>query len=359
MDNPKKNDRRISIVLNGKEALYRETEVDKQAKEELFNMQISATKEEQEHPEDFDWLLPSQQQSSAKVVDLGERRKGKKILADPYWDDGKSEASPKLPPTKRKKSPKFDFHSLPLGLIAIVLSAIIVGVSFGFMMLTIFTGEKPTTEFEASNVKDSPQAEAPVTTTANQIPTLGVEIIQGGAFSVVAKGQETAQMLKNKGFAAVLTNTTDPIYLFIGLGLDRDQATIVADQYKANGQDVYLKPYAVTANKQLKNQEQFLYLQSGVQLFQQLTQYSIHGLANTTKANNEVALAFESFTALGDPFKNNEIQHQHATAFKGALTNAYEKMQNFATSKDNVNLWQAQQYLLNGLIAYEELVKVL
>ncbi|UTW68946.1 hypothetical protein KHA80_17100 [Anaerobacillus sp. HL2] len=57
--------------------------------------------------------------------------------------------------------------------------------------------------------------------------------------------------MQDKGFAAVLTNTTDPVFLFIGLGLDKEQAAVVA-QYKANGQEVYLKPYAVGEVESLK-----------------------------------------------------------------------------------------------------------
>ncbi|UTW68944.1 hypothetical protein KHA80_17090 [Anaerobacillus sp. HL2] len=51
----KKDDRRISIVLNGKERRHDELDKDKQAYEGLLSEEITATKEE-ELKEDFEWV---------------------------------------------------------------------------------------------------------------------------------------------------------------------------------------------------------------------------------------------------------------------------------------------------------------
>ncbi|OIJ18375.1 hypothetical protein BKP45_12425 [Anaerobacillus alkalidiazotrophicus] len=370
MDNTKKNDRRISIVLNGQEKRYEELEKDKHAYEHLLEKEISATQEEDQKDE-FHWILPENEtnDSSPKIVDLGERRHNKKKLEGPFWDDGKSEQAPKLPPTKRKKKQKFDFKfkikDLPLGIIGIVMSAIIVGVSFGFMMLTIFTGDKP----QAMEVINPVQAteiatteiEAPEVVMNGQIPVLGVEIVQGGAFSLVDKATETAQSIQNKGFAAAITNTTEPIYLFIGLGIDREQANVLAEHYKANGQDVYVKPYAVTTSGTVDSQEQSLFLETSVDLYQQLILLSVNGLANGSSLVTDETLADlkatnEILVSLGNPFKDSE-QETLANDFQHALDNAYQSMLSFASSQESNNLWQVQQFLLDGMLAYEKLVK--
>ncbi|WP_169824105.1 SPOR domain-containing protein [Anaerobacillus alkalidiazotrophicus] len=370
LDNTKKNDRRISIVLNGQEKRYEELEKDKHAYEHLLEKEISATQEEDQKDE-FHWILPENEtnDSSPKIVDLGERRHNKKKLEGPFWDDGKSEQAPKLPPTKRKKKQKFDFKfkikDLPLGIIGIVMSAIIVGVSFGFMMLTIFTGDKP----QAMEVINPVQAteiatteiEAPEVVMNGQIPVLGVEIVQGGAFSLVDKATETAQSIQNKGFAAAITNTTEPIYLFIGLGIDREQANVLAEHYKANGQDVYVKPYAVTTSGTVDSQEQSLFLETSVDLYQQLILLSVNGLANGSSLVTDETLADlkatnEILVSLGNPFKDSE-QETLANDFQHALDNAYQSMLSFASSQESNNLWQVQQFLLDGMLAYEKLVK--
>lgn len=363
MDNTKKNDRRISIVLNGKEKLYEELEKDKQAYEELLNEEITAAKEEESQPEQFEWVLSeTPKQLSPKIVDLGERRKDKKKLAGPYWDDGKSEESPKLPKIKRKKKRRFEFKSLPLGFIGIVISAIIVGVSFGFMMLTIFTGEKSDQMITALPEQAISPVEVTKTRIPGQVPTLGVEVVQGGAFSLADKGEETVQVLQENGFAATLIKTTDPVFLFIGLGLDREQASVVAEKYKENDQEVYLKPYAITSTGTVQSEEQALFLETSVDLFEQLTLLSVNGLANggsllTEETMTELTINFEKLNAISNPFIENESQQTIAQTLKDNLKNAFEKIQSFSSSKNQAYLWQIQQYLLNGLVSYEELVK--
>ncbi len=376
MDNIKKNDRRISIVLNGKEKTYDELEKDKQAYEEVLNQEITATEEisatqEKDEHDEFPWLLSdnTQKQSSPKIVDLGERRRDKSKLEAPYWDDGKSERSPKLPHIKRKKKKRFEFNfnlkALPLGLIGIVMSAIIVGVSFGFMMLTIFTGEANETSTPATNPVQAPVSnEVPPVAMKGEIPVLGVEVVQGGAFSQVETGDETAQIIKENGFAATLAETSDRVYLFIGLGLDREQARVIGDIYDANGQEVYLKPYAVSANGIVENDGQASFLQTGVDLYQQITLLSVNGFANggslyTEKMLSDLTAIHDEFLVLVDAFSNNEVQQPLATAFQSALIGAYDSLQNFISSNSEADLWQVQQHLLNGLTTYEQLITTL
>ncbi|MCT8137513.1 hypothetical protein H1D32_07000 [Anaerobacillus sp. CMMVII] len=361
MDNTKKNDRRISIVLNGKEKLYEELVKDKQVYEEILNEEISAMKEE-ESSEEFEWILPepSENQSSPKVVDLGERRRDKKKLGGPYWDDGKSDTSPKLPHIKRKKRRRFDIKSLPLGIIGIVFSAIIVGLSFGFMMITIFTGDKTDQIVAQPTVVGTSPTEAPVSVTPGQIPILGVEVVQGGAYTVIEKGNEKVNEIQADGYAATLTTSTEPAFLFIGIGLDREQASIIGDVYKDKGQEIYLKPYAITSNGMVENQNQAIFLETAIDLYQQLTLLSVNGLANggtllTEETLSELSTKHEKLTTT--PFEGNETQEQKVLVFQNAITNAYEKMQAYANSKDATELWKIQQFLLNGLVAYEELTK--
>ncbi|WNF35917.1 hypothetical protein RJD24_15880 [Bacillaceae bacterium IKA-2] len=365
MDNMKKNDRRISIILNGEEKTQIELKKDKQAYKHLLEQEIPAVSEKNKIGEDFQWLLPENEwkQPSPKIVDLGERRRDKEKLAAPFWDDGKSEDSPKLPHKKRKKKRRLQiiFKDLPLGLIGIIISAIIVGTSFGLMMLTIFTGDNAET---VSSVQVKPVTSAPAIIDERGIPTLAVEIIQGGAYTLVAKGHETAEMIKDRGFAAALSNTTDPIYLFIGVGLDREQATVISGKYQANGQEVYMKPYAVAASGTVATEDQALFLQSGVELYQQITLLSVNAIANggsllTTETVAELEVTQQNFQAMNESFIENEQQQLLADGFQGALASAYQQLQNFTTTEDQASVWQVQQFLLNSLIAYEELINSL
>lgn len=369
VDNTKRNDRRISIILNGEEKTHVELKKDKQAYEQLLEQEIPAASEEGIISEDFLWLLPENESKrpSPKVVDLGERRRDKKKLAVPFWDDGKSNKSPKLPHKKRKKKQrlKIDFKALPFGLIGIIFSAIIVGTSFGVMMLTIFTGDNAeTVNGPSADVQALPAIEVPAVSAEREIPTLAVEIVQGGAFSLVAKGHEAAQVIKNSGFAAALSNTTDPVHLFIGVGLDREQASVISEKYQTNGQEVYLKPYIVSVNGVFATENQDLFLQTGVEIHQQLTLLSVNAFADggtllTTETISELGVAQQKFQAFSNPFTENEQLQLLAVAFQGGLSSAYQELQNYEATKDQASLWQVQQFLLNSLITYEELIKMI
>lgn len=369
MDNTKKNDRRISIILNGEEKTHVELKKDKYAYKELLEQEIPAAREEDKVGDDFQWQLPENEpkRPSPKIVDLGERRRDKEKLAAPYWDDGKSEESPKLPHKKRKKKRRLqiNFKALPFGLIGIIISAIIVGTSFGLMMLTIFTGaDAETVNAPSAAGEASPLADVPAVVSELAIPTLAVEIVQGGAFSLVAKGHETAQVIKDSGFAAAISNTTDPVYLFIGVGLDREQASVISEKYQANNQEVYLKPYAVAASGSVATETQALFLQKGVELYQQLTLLSVNALANggsllTTETMAKLSATQQKFQAINQSFIENEQQQLLADGFQGGLASAYQQLQNYVATEDQASLWQVQQFLLNSLIAYQELVKMI
>lgn len=368
MDKMKKKNLQISILLNGKEKVINPLKLDKQAGDRFHSLEKVATNKANKDGDDFPWQLTESEpkQPSPKVVDLGELRRDKQKLTAPFWDDGKSGESPKLPHKKRKKQRKLElnFRALPLGLIGVILAAIIVGTSFGLMMLNIFTGDKG----EAINVPSVAQelsaTVGSVAAAEQKIPTLAVEVVQGGAFSLLAKGQETAQAIKDNGFSATLTNTTDPVYLFIGVGLDREQATVIAEQHQANGQAVYMKPYAATASGTEATENQTLFMQAGVKLYQQLTLLSVNALADggsllTAETMAELTAIHQEFQAIKDSFKENEQQQTLALAFQDTLANAYQQLQSFASTKEPASFWQVQQFLLNGLIAYEELIKTL
>lgn len=366
MDKIKKDDRRISIVLNGNEKSYEEIKRDKEVYEQLLNEEISATTEEskpeEEKTDDFQWLL-SEKDKSPKIVDLGERRRDKKSQNIPFWDDGKSAKAPKLPAVKRKKKNwKLDFKSLPLGLIGIVMSAIIVGVSFGFMMLTIFTGDKAAPQTVTNPVQTAPTVDVPTVAMNGEIPILGIEVVQGGAFSQLDKAKETAEALKENGFAATLSNTTDPVFLFIGIGLDREQARVIGNIYDSNGQDVFLKPYAVSKNGLVESEGQLSFLNAGVELYQHLALLSVNSFANggslvTEEAIADLKVLHDQVLSHHSSYADDELRKARALAFQKELTTAFEAIQSFATTTSNKDRWQVQQSLLNGLFAYEQLVQ--
>lgn len=332
----------ISVRLNGKEQRFEE---------------ISAAREKVLVENDVYTPLPSKKRSP-KIIDLGRKMKERKNREQPFWDDGNRERIPKLPFKKRKKKRRdkssFSFKSLPLTLIIAGISAIVVGISFGFMILTLFTSGE-----EGLQQSIPVEAASAVPDSGEFLPDLRTEVIQGGAFSTIEKGNEIASSIKNKGQAAVLTTTSEPYFLFIGVGKDRGEASIISQLYEQDGQETYMKPFVVAGNHIQLEPEQNSYMAEGIELFQTVLSFSVQGLngrenALTTdivdyllKKNEEWVANREVMAALeGESFSAYE-------AFEERLSLAIGELQAFVTDGQEDRLWQSQQSLLEGMLTYD------
>lgn len=353
----KNKDRRISIVLNGKEKPYKELNQDKQVYQEIFNNEITAAKEE----ESFDWILA---EGKPNVVDLEEHRREK--ITKNQEDNSRANSNPTNQFYPRKQQPSLIqwVKSLPLGVIGIVVSAIIVGTSFGFLMLSIFTGEdiQPMASGEIEAKESIPVS----STTENyvSIPSLNVQVIQGGAFSDYEKGNEIAQALKAKGYAAALTKNTDPSYMFIGVGLDKNAAAVIGKKYQEVGQEIYLKPYTISTEGISVEENKENFINEGIKLFETFANITVNEFSTEASKLQDDTLKqlTVEVTALNDyikAFEGNDTQYSFAIAFKEQLQSIEQQLTNYKDAPDTKKLWNIQQQLLDCLLTYDAFVQSL
>ncbi len=298
------------------------------------------------------------------VIDFSKKQEERTWGRQPYWDDGNREKSPKIPFKRKKKTPLGLKQSkkFPFVLAAALCSAIVIGLSLGFMVLSIFTGDP----VEMTDHGQGTNAVAPTSSNdGNKIglPVLTVEVVQGGAFSSIEKGKEVVATLKSQNLAAVLLETENPIYLFIGVGQDREQAEKLNEIYVQKGYETYLKTYTidgeVVAGQAGEANAWFERAFKEYNTLLQMTNAQLQG--NEDEIDEEIAQVEKGLAILA--VEQDKAWKQlpddakvHAQALVDALTSAKNELIKTKQTESNDVLWQSEQALLDVLIHYERMI---
>ncbi|MCK0473539.1 SPOR domain-containing protein [Halalkalibacter sp. APA_J-10(15)] len=334
--------RSISVRLNGKERHVQERTV-------------AATNEKEDNQ--YAFIPPPD-----NVIDFGEKQEVRQRNEQPYWDDGNREKSPKIP-YKRKKKPHSQSQTFPYMLVAALGSAIIVGVSLGLVILNMFTGN----DMNVSQMSEQSTGAVPTFSEEKEgMPNLAIEVVQGAAFTELDQAEKSVQSIQEQGFAATITTSTDPIYMFIGVAGDRAQATKINEIYEGYGQDTYLKSYRVEGDHITgQAQEVYEWFTNALTLYYDMVQLSIDGLNGGTMITNE---RIEQLSASIDSLQeernqafaqlNEEVQPLALTIGDQLIT-AKDHLKDFTNAADEEKLWKGQQTLLESITTYEELIQAM
>ncbi|TMW71591.1 hypothetical protein [Alteribacter natronophilus] len=374
----------ITIRMNGEKKLIFRDEDDSGS----VQSEEAASEKNRDEPEVFHWVLAAEEPPGSdhtadqgNVVDFGKHHKEKSILRKPFWDDGNRDGSPKLPPVKRKKKRpvrrKFVLPELQLPgrMLAVVMSAIIVGTGFGLMLYTIFTtGEgdyassaaAPAAEEASGGEMDggSIEASAPVGSVTDDeftggVPNLTVHVVQGGAFSTAEKGSEAVRSMRTEGYPAVLTGNTDPSFMFIGIAPNKGAGDDIAAAYTQAGYDTYPKVFSVSGENVSVDEETAAYLYAGTQLVDELLGFGAAFTLNGTEVPDAdlAAMAdqwYEWKEKLADLDGESASVQEAAALWTAKTGEAVEQLQH-----NGVTGWDLQHRLLESVLLYEELVGAL
>ncbi|MBM7097999.1 hypothetical protein JSY36_19955 [Bacillus sp. H-16] len=363
----------ITIRMNGeKTIIFRDDDEDVQS-------ETAATEDNNRDDDAFHWVLaehepPEKAQPETNIVDFEERRKEKTALSLPFWDDGNRDRAPKLPPNKRKKKrPSRHTFSwpnlrLPGRMLAIVMSAIIVGTGFGLMLLTLFStsemdqASSAAPEIETAGAVQEPTALQPVgsitdDTFTGGIPNLTVHVVQGGAFTTSEKGQETVQTMRSEGYSAILTDHTEPMYLFMGIAPSKANSDELAQVYQSVGRETYTKAYLISSDAGV-SEETAEYLYAGTQLVDELVQLGVGVTLSEADVSagkaNSLAGAWNEWKVQLEALDESDAVIATATSWTAKTGEAVEKLQD-----EDATGWDLQQRLLESTMLYEKLVKEL
>ncbi|WP_297989421.1 SPOR domain-containing protein [Anoxybacillus sp.] len=209
-----------------------------------------------------------------------------------------------------KKSKRYKTSPWRSFLLAIAL-AVVLGTSFGLFVLTII----PTTE-SASSTVTLQQEQKEEGSVAQRTET--VFVIQGGVFQNDEAAKAYVQKIKAQHRPSV-TVGTQPVYVFLGMALTKEEAKQLASLYEPLGIETYVKPWDVSLNE--KEKEPFVQIVS-----------AIASLLNGEQLANELWVKLQSYSLHNEQMKK-----------------AYEALRTFQQTKDDAQLWIAQQHILNML----------
>ncbi|BAB06753.1 hypothetical protein P4637_06530 [Halalkalibacterium halodurans] len=340
------NKAKVSIRLNGKRQPFQEL---------VENNPASAAKKNDRSRKP--------REDADKVIDFHKRYEDRIRNEEPFWDDGNRKKSPKIPYKRKKKKPygtnerfALKVKKVPVILIMALVSALIVGTSLGFIVLTIFTADElPVASGEVQEtVPAVSQGDA-------SFPELAVEVVQGGAFTSIEAGEAVIASLQEKGRAAALVESDDSVYMFIGLAQDRAKAQDVAQAYSELDQDTYIKSFAApTSDSKRLNEETIQWLHDMESSYQQLVSLSVDGLtaggARITKESVEgirkevERLHGQQKTAFQEL---DESTASHLQVINEHLIQAGNHLASYVSTQDGNALWKTQQELLDALVQYQ------
>lgn len=358
MDNPNKNGRTITIKLNGEPHTFEEKVKDKEkieaqnpqsevidvvSENEETDVILETAAAQESMDESFDWIIPETAEHEIEEYKIVNHQKNKKSTL------------PKIASftTNTKKKDGNGFRSIIIS----AVFAIVLGTGFGFLMLKLVLTEhsnKPATEQVLTEEQGTEKAAIPPSTRATaSVKPLTTFVIQGGVFSSKDGAQATANQLAEKGVPAQSVEIDGKEYLFLGVASTIDDAKKIGSNYKDDGiADVWAKSLSVE-QKDINgvNAADKTFLETAGAIYQDLSEVTT--IAMLTESIPEDS--FKTVSTLIGKTDSTALKNTKVKSLQNFLATAAEKVANYQKNKDQNNLVEAQQNLLNFLSLYYSL----
>jgi len=260
-------------------------------------------------------------------------------------------------------------------LILSIFGAVVLGTLMGMTLLsTFFSGDSVQTRTIDSHLKTTPSdlesgkvSHKPGT--AVRLPSLQAVLLQAGSYSEKKGAQQTVEDLRSDGWAAVMT-PDPPHRIYLGVGMNRDDALKLSVLYQKRNIQVYLKDWAVRGDgvripeKQARlSKEMTVFAEKGRGLFQRLGQQTVSHLQsdNTVKAFSgmtDLQKQYQAFVIQGTQLEA-KLPKQAKSAALGmmqALDLAVQGAEEARKNPSSALIWQIQEGLVRYVLAYEQFV---
>jgi stage II sporulation protein B len=345
-----KSNRTITIKINGSERKYKESyqnveeELPSEIIESAHSTELDGFSEtaasQQAVDESFDWILPDHDDDEEDDIE-------EYIIAKKPIETKKKKSLPTLKKHLKKQ------HSGPIkSLFFSILLAIIIGTSFGFLVLKIVISDA---KVDVDTVTAVPQE---TTTEKNnaagalqplQLQSINTFIVQGGVFSSVDSAKIEEQKVKERGIPTQIIEANGQAILVLGLADSIDKAKAVGNGFKENGIDVFAKPYALPEKdlKELTEVEANL-LKGVANVYQNLASLSSSGILS--EPVNETLLTEQK--AYLQAIDKQEIKSGKIEQLRLELEGAITKIESFNQQQKASLIVDAQQHLLSFMGIY-------
>lgn len=291
------------------------------------------------------------------------------------WDEGIGWRSPSSPLRYRRNRVSL-FSGWPAGwLVLSIIGAIVLGTLMGMTLLsTFFSGDAVHTRTIDSHLKTTPSdmesgkvSQKPGT--AVSLPSLQAVLLQAGSYSEKKRAQQTVEGLRSEGWAAVMT-PDPPHRIYLGVGINRDDALKLSVIYQKRNVQVYLKDWAVRGDgvripeEQARwSKEMTVFAEKGHQLFQRLGLQTVSHLQsdNTVTAfsgMNDLQNQYQAYVIQGTRLESKLPKKAKSAALgmMQALDLAVQGAEEAQKNPSSALVWQMQEGLVRYALSYEQFV---
>ncbi|MED1204795.1 hypothetical protein [Heyndrickxia acidicola] len=327
------NTPKIKIKINGEDRPFEEEVEIHDWKES--EKEASAASEEAIEEDGFDWVLPEIQNDQVSEF--------KKI----YYSDTSTKEKKKT--WKAGGNPFKGWSSIVIA----AGTAITVGIVLGYVLLKVVIYQ----EQALKNTGLLPKSQA-VETNGNavksiSVPVLQTSVVQNNVYSSASSAESTAAQLKDSGYPAVAIPMQNKQYLFIGVADSMADAKQVASTLFKSNISVYSKDTQFGGNKMSNaTSDEAAFMSKEPAVFQSLNKLISDAVVNGAVDSNALKETGKDVEAL-NALKN--IQNKHIKSLISAQAAGYKALADYQAGKDQKNLIQAQQALLDFLKEYGSL----
>ncbi|MCA1031920.1 hypothetical protein LCL95_12870 [Bacillus timonensis] len=350
----KHNSHRISIKINGQERSFKtnnesEEKIEGKNTSLIDHNELAAAKEIEEL-EEFEWVLPKESKNS----------KGNKEEFSPIEDVRNLPKPSKLSKNKLKSHGLNRKSNFPYKeLIASIVLAVFIGSLFGVVILNLFTrGDEvpvvnPSVPLQGDEkpVKSNDNKENNLAVTL-ELPHLTSSVIQVGKFSTKESAMTVLNTAKTSNFPAVISNEQGFFYVYVGIGLTKDNLSTISKEYSKVSEEFWAKPIEVSGGTfENVNEKDAQLIKKSKDLFEKMLHISDIGFTSGVISNeiwSPVDQATKELISNESEIKNDDI-----LKLSNTLKSAYTNLLSYKESNEKRALWDAQQTLLNALVQYQ------
>lgn len=229
------------------------------------------------------------------------------------------------------------------------LSALCIGSTFGFFMLSIFTSEQ--SAIENVQGKES-EIEQTAPASEDQELSLTVSVIQGGAFETAESANTAKEGFVQDGYAAIVDKEEKPYRLYIGIGTKKEHLNKLISDYDSYGQETYVKEIVVTPNEDIsKEDKQTLF--EGKQLllaFMMDTERLFNG--QEIKDRELLTEKLTNWRTGVEESQDDKGKHD----FASSLQKTDQAIQDYMNDNSMEKLWEAENHILQAFMLYKQIV---
>jgi stage II sporulation protein B len=294
--------------------------------------------------ESFDWILP---ESAENEIDEYKYLMPKKDK----MNSKKKRMAASTISSVRGKSSVFKSFSIS------IIFAILIGTSFGFIMLKLVGIDQTKQKVLETSVPVN-EAKEPENKAVNKMEKITLQpftafVVQGGVYSTKEGATEISNQVISKGTSGGIIEMDGKNFLFLGVADSIERAKGLGNFYKEKGiGEIWAKSFPVP-EKIISdiNPDEKNFLENSQSVYQMLSGITSDLIINASIPNEVKSTLSQAETILGK-VEDKKVKNTKIKDLKKELVSAMELVKDYQNPNDQKDLIKAQQHLLNYFSLY-------